>query len=1173
MKLRQTLSRLGFTAGCLLCAVPAAAVLEPAKFAAPPQANRPETWFHLIGGNVSRAGLTADLEAIAAAGISGIQFFHGQFGGPWPNVPEQTACLSPEWDSLVAFAADECKRLGLTFKMQNCPGWSMSGGPWITPATAMRELVFSRVDVDLADGALKTNTRPARDPRNKDLDYQDICVLAFPTPVGDTGSELKPAKHEGNGFTQIFTYNEPVTVRSVTVPDPNELSHAYNNNIRTRVKIEAQRSDGTFGVVRVCDYPQGTWHAFQPLTLAIDETTSKVFRVTFTTERPIRAPWVKLSSAARFDNWEGRAGWTLRGLGWELNDPRQSPEARVRANAIRDLSASLAADGSLAAQLPHGGKWTILRFGHVNMGKRNGPAPAEATGWECDKFDPKGAEAQYAGYIGRLAQGPLAGGKLQGVLLDSWECERQTWTARMEEYFQTRNGYALRTFLPALFGWILETPEKTDRFLLDWRNLTGALVEENFYHRMADLAHKDGLEVQYETAFGDVIPGDLMKFWKYADTPMCEFWAPHHNNGFVGDHDFKPVVPCVSAAHVYGKKRVAAEAFTSFDLTWNENFRLFKNVGNKHFARGVTHCVFHTYTHNPQVGWKKPGSSFGARIGTPFLRGQTWWPYMRDFTDYLARINVMLEEGRPVSDVLRYLGDYVGHKPSEHEEAFNNQFKQDYLNNDVLMTRLAVKDGRWTLPDGTSYPVLWIPPHTFLTEKSQARIAELEKQGGRVVRGADPTKDLVPDVSVGEGILWNHRTDGLLDWYFVTAKAAGFKGAVTFRAKGSAEIWDPVTGTSRPAVRNGGAVVLDLASDEAVFVVFRPNGATDKVAKPAPQAEAVLGNWTLALGSGGARELAEFDAWKDLPERTEEERAFAGTGVYRARVTVTKPGRCELDLGRVESWATVWVNDQKVSSLWCEPYRCEIGSALKAGVNELRIEVTSPWHNRLVYDARQPEAQRQTWVVEGPGPNAALQPAGILGPVSISADPNSVKLAKTEHPQDRATKGDWYAKYGSLGYFVCGPTPASVDFVKLPDGVASVEFLREDGQQASRSNEARAIDPAARIPTARDAAAKRTFAHRYSSLHGSLDIRVNLRAGRATQVTLYMADCDGGGRSAEVDAFDAATGRRIAPRAHVAEFAGGTYLSYTYDRPIRFRIACTGGDNAVVSAVFFDKGN
>ncbi|KAA6333229.1 hypothetical protein EZS27_018341, partial [termite gut metagenome] len=77
-------------------------------FQSPPQVYHPETWFHFIGGNVAAKGITADLEAIAGAGISGIQLFHGQFGGPWPGVEPQITCLSESWDNTIKYTAEEC---------------------------------------------------------------------------------------------------------------------------------------------------------------------------------------------------------------------------------------------------------------------------------------------------------------------------------------------------------------------------------------------------------------------------------------------------------------------------------------------------------------------------------------------------------------------------------------------------------------------------------------------------------------------------------------------------------------------------------------------------------------------------------------------------------------------------------------------------------------------------------------------------------------------------------------------------------------------------------------------------------------------------------------------------------------------------------------------------------
>ncbi len=157
----------------------------------PPQIYRPQTWFHYIGGNVSKAGITADLAAIAKTGISGIQLFHGQFGGPWPGVEPQIACLSPMWEDAVKHTAQECRRLGLRFTMQNCPGWAMSGGPWIEPSKAMRHLVWSRTDID--GGSTIGITLPVPQPSIEPWrDYKAITVLAFPTPMDDTDTPLRP---------------------------------------------------------------------------------------------------------------------------------------------------------------------------------------------------------------------------------------------------------------------------------------------------------------------------------------------------------------------------------------------------------------------------------------------------------------------------------------------------------------------------------------------------------------------------------------------------------------------------------------------------------------------------------------------------------------------------------------------------------------------------------------------------------------------------------------------------------------------------------------------------------------------------------------------------------------------------------------------------------------------
>ena len=80
----------------------------------------------------------------------------------------------------------------------------------------------------------------------------------------------------------------------------------------------------------------------------------------------------------------------------------------------------------------------------------------------------------------------------------------------------------------------------------------------------------------------------------------------------------------------------------------------------------------------------------------------------------------------------------------------------------------------------------------------------------------------------------------------------------------------------------------------------------------------------------------------------------------------------------MEFVADVFVNGREVRTLWGYPYRCEIGAFVKDGDNELRVDVTSTWFNRLDYDSGLPEKDRKTWTIAAPP-----RPAGLFGPVTL----------------------------------------------------------------------------------------------------------------------------------------------------------------------------------------------
>jgi hypothetical protein len=98
----------------------------------------------------------------------------------------------------------------------------------------------------------------------------------------------------------------------------------------------------------------------------------------------------------------------------------------------------------------------------------------------------------------------------------------------------------------------------------------------------------------------------------------------------------------------------------------------------------------------------------------------------------------------------------------------------------------------------------------------------------------------------------------------------------------------------------------------------------------------------------------------------------------------THHSRLFLDLGEVHSVATVRLNGRTLGTLWMAPWRLDVTEVLRPGSNKLEIEVVNTWHNRLVGDRALPAEKRQTFISKDTlGKNASLQPAGLLGPVTL----------------------------------------------------------------------------------------------------------------------------------------------------------------------------------------------
>ena len=146
-----------------------------AGFTNPPASAKVRTWWHWLNGNISKEGITADLEAMQRVGIQEAQIFNGDMG--YPEGP--VTYLSPEWLELFKFAVQEAQRLGLEIGFHNGAGWSSSGGPWVTPEYAMQTVVYSEVQ---HKGGNRFKGKLPLPPTQLNY-YKDICLLyTSPSP-------------------------------------------------------------------------------------------------------------------------------------------------------------------------------------------------------------------------------------------------------------------------------------------------------------------------------------------------------------------------------------------------------------------------------------------------------------------------------------------------------------------------------------------------------------------------------------------------------------------------------------------------------------------------------------------------------------------------------------------------------------------------------------------------------------------------------------------------------------------------------------------------------------------------------------------------------------------------------------------------------------------------------
>jgi hypothetical protein len=166
--------------------------VNEALFNNPPNSARPNAYWYFLGDQITSEGITNDLQQMKNVGIGGTLMFNVckcnfdynmNNGGPINLIHPGVPYLSSKWYKMVKHAADESNRLGLEFGIHNCPGWSSSGGPWITPDLAMKTVTYSKIFVTGRTHFSAILSKPPTGLGDIKLsNYWDIAVLAFPSP-------------------------------------------------------------------------------------------------------------------------------------------------------------------------------------------------------------------------------------------------------------------------------------------------------------------------------------------------------------------------------------------------------------------------------------------------------------------------------------------------------------------------------------------------------------------------------------------------------------------------------------------------------------------------------------------------------------------------------------------------------------------------------------------------------------------------------------------------------------------------------------------------------------------------------------------------------------------------------------------------------------------------------
>lgn len=770
--------------------------------------------------------------------------------------------------------------------------------------------------------------------------------------------ELQSFKDAGISSFTIFEIGsrDKVHVRQ----GPAYLSDASLASIKVAVE-QAGKLGLTVGLNTASSWNAGgTWITPEHAAKSIYRSAT---RITNTSPRGVKIPFPTIPEK---DPWGKRRMIQYRPDG----KPVYSEEIAVLAIPIKPENTLDTADivnvsshfdpktETLDWQAPEG-EWEIQRYVCSNSGE-NLVLPSEhSAGPILDHYDAKATAFHFNYIIDKLESvlGDLRKTALKSLYMASYEMKGFTWTPTLPNEFKRINGYAIDKLLPALFAEEMFTPEVHADFRADFQRTLSDLMTNNFYKRSREICNEHGLKNNSEAGGPGLplhnVPVEPLRALGNLDIPRGEFWINHTRFNEEGIDILRVVKEISAASNIYNRNIVELEAFTSFQQ-WREGPFDMKPSGDRAFAEGMNKVVVHGSTHNPR-GTGLPGIVYHA--GTHFNDKRVWWPKVRPFNEYLARVSYILQEADFVADVLYYYGDtipnYGGHKNSRFFAGPGYDYE---IVNTEILKEAKVDGNKIVLPrNNAAFSVLALAGEQRISPEILSKVQELAAAGiaiigdkparvsghrpdpkaittinrlwadtaasgvplklGTVYANVSPSEMLAslkigPDFRYPDDALftldYTHYAKDGLDFYFIRnttdewiTRECGFR-----QGNRIPELWDPVSGdiSAIPVYEVSDGYVtlpLTLAPRGSAFVVFKPGATGPRYAR-------------VAMGT-------------NVPRMT-----YSKDGAF-----IWEPGTIRLVADRQEKEFVNFIHEEQVAGAWEVYFQEDRGAPERAILNEL----------------------------------------------------------------------------------------------------------------------------------------------------------------------------------------------------------------------------------------------